>query len=148
MRELNPILHIDSVICKPLHHIVYIVDPLGIEPRFLPWKGSYLTFSRWSYSWRHTQNRTEIIRLEVLGSIHWTICPFIVVLIGLEPINSAPKTDVLPLHQRTIKKSTTLKQLVKMVLITKMNIHLKPSLNCSAKVSKIFETTKLFPNYF
>ena len=25
MRELNPNLHIDSVICKPLHYIAYIV---------------------------------------------------------------------------------------------------------------------------
>ena len=32
MRELNPILHIDSVICKPLHHIAYIVEPRGFEP--------------------------------------------------------------------------------------------------------------------
>nr|DAI06202.1 MAG TPA: hypothetical protein [Crassvirales sp.] len=29
-----------------------------------------------------------------------------------------------------------------------MNIHLKPSLNCSAKVSIIFETTKYFLKYF
>lgn len=36
MRELNPILHIDSVICKPLHHIAYIVVPLRLELRFLP----------------------------------------------------------------------------------------------------------------
>ena len=35
MRELNPNLHIDSVICKPLHYIAY-VEPLGIEPRLLP----------------------------------------------------------------------------------------------------------------
>ena len=36
MRESNPNLHIDSVICNPLHYIAYIVESLGIEPRFLP----------------------------------------------------------------------------------------------------------------
>lgn len=118
MGDLNPELHSDSVICYLLHHIPYI-KCCSILPNVLrlkPMEG--LSLCTLDYYLQHVL--CELLAMPHSSTASFThlsgFALFFVGITGLEPINSAPKTDVLTITLYPNKRSPN-KSLVGLLLL-------------------------------